>query len=138
LKYYPISLDISNKRCAVVGGGDVAERKVRRLLDCGARVTVVGKKISPQLKVLRDRQRIEHVASNYRAEHVNDAFLVIGATNSSRINGRIYRDAKQKGILVNIVDDPEHCDFILPSLLERGDLSISVSTGGKARPSQGS
>lgn len=132
MKYYPINLDISNKRCAVVGGGEVAERKVRRLLDCGARVTVVGKKISPKLKALRDGRKIEHVASNYQAEHMSGLFLVIGATDSSRINGRIYRDAKQRGILVNIVDDPEHCDFILPSLLERGDLSIAVSTGGKS------
>lgn len=132
MKYYPISLDISNKRCAVVGGGGVAERKVARLLDCGARVTVVGKRISPRLKALRDSRRIGHVASNYSAEHMNGWFLVIGATDSSRVNRRVYRDAKQKGILVNIVDDPEHCDFILPSLLERGDLSIAVSTGGKS------
>jgi len=132
MKYYPISLDISNKRCAVVGGGEVAERKVRRLLDCGARVTVVGKKLSPNLRALREARKIEHVASDYKAEHMDDLFLVIGATDSSRVNRRVYRDAKQKGILVNVVDDPEHCDFILPSLLERGDLTIAVSTGGKS------
>jgi precorrin-2 dehydrogenase/sirohydrochlorin ferrochelatase len=132
LKYYPISLDISNKRCTVIGGGDVAERKVRRLLDCGARVTVVGKRISPKLKDLKARKRIEHIASDYRSECVSGSFIVIGATDNIRVNGRIYRDAKKEGILVNIADDPEHCDFILPSLLERGDLTISVSTGGKS------
>jgi len=132
VKYYPISLDISNKRCTVIGGGEVAERKVRRLLDCGARVTVVGKRLNLKLKNLKTRQRIEHVASDYGAECISGSFLVIGATDNARVNGRVYRDAKKKGILVNIVDDPEHCDFILPSLLERGDLTVAVSTGGKS------
>jgi len=132
MKYYPISLDISNKRCTVIGGGEVAERKVRRLLDCGARVAVVGKRISPKLKALRERQRIEHVAADYRAECLDGSFLAIGATDNARVNSRVYRDARKMGILVNIVDDPERCDFILPSLLVRGDLSISVSTGGKS------
>lgn len=132
MKYYPICLDISNKRCAVIGGGEVAGRKVRRLLDCGARVTVVGRKLTPDLESLKKRGRIEHIASAYRAEHLDGSFMVIGATDSARINGRVYRDAKGKGIPVNIVDDPKRCDFILPALFERGDLSIAVSTAGKS------
>jgi len=132
LKYYPICLDISNKRCTVIGGGEVAGRKVRRLLDCGARVAVVGRKITPELESLKKRGRIEHIASVYRTEHLDGSFMVIGATDSSRINGRIYRDAKEKGIPVNIVDDPRRCDFILPALFEQGDLAIAVSTAGKS------
>ncbi len=132
MKYYPICLDISNKRCTVIGGGEVAGRKVRRLLDCGARVAVVGRKITPELESLKKRGRIEHIASVYRTEHLDGSFMVIGATDSSRINGRIYRDAKEKGIPVNIVDDPRRCDFILPALFEQGDLAIAVSTAGKS------
>ncbi len=132
MKYYPIYLDISNKRCTVVGGGEVAERKVNRLLDAGASIVVVGMKLTPRLAALRDEGRIEHTAMSYRSNFLTGSFLVIGATDSDSVNQEIYRDAKEKGILVNIVDDPAHCDFILPSLFERGDLTIAVSTGGKS------
>ena len=132
MKYYPIYLDISNKRCTVVGGGDVAERKVERLLHCGARVTVVGKSLSPALEVLKAGRRIEHIAADYRRKHVEGSFLVIGATDSPEVNERVCQDARKEGILVNIVDDSDRCDFILPSLMERGDLSIAVSTGGRS------
>ncbi len=132
MKYYPIYLDISNKRCAIIGGGEVAGRKAARLLDCGACVTVVGRSLAPALEALKRENRIGHIAADYREEHLAGSFLVIGATDSPEVNEQVYRDAKKKGILVNIVDDPQRCDFILPSLLERGDLSIAVSTGGKS------
>jgi precorrin-2 dehydrogenase/sirohydrochlorin ferrochelatase len=132
VRYYPIYLDISNKRCTVIGGGDVAVRKVMRLLACGARVNVVGTALAPEMEALKSGRRIDHVPSDYREELLEGAFLVIGATDSTRVNERVYRDARNRGILVNIVDDPELCDFILPSLVERGDLSIAVSTGGKS------
>ena len=132
MRYYPLYLNIADKRCVVVGGGDVAARKVERLLSCGARVTVIGRKLSPALDVLKKNGRLEHVESDYRKEHLRGAFLVIGATDSPEVNERVYRDSKEEGILVNVVDDPGLCDFILPSLMERGDLSIAVSTGGKS------
>jgi precorrin-2 dehydrogenase/sirohydrochlorin ferrochelatase len=132
MKYYPIYLDISNKRCAVIGGGDVAERKVVRLMDCGGLVTVIGKTLSPALQALKDEKRIEHVASDYREEHLDGAFLVIGATDRADVNEQICRDARSRNVLVNIVDDSAHCDFILPSVVERGDLALAVSTAGKS------
>lgn len=132
MKYYPIYLDVTDKRCVVIGGGDVAERKVERLLEFGACVVVVGKNLTRTLEGMKQEGRIEHINADYTVNRIDGAFLVIGATDSDDVNSAISRDAKQKGILVNIVDDPDKCDFILPSLFTRGDLLISISTGGKS------
>lgn len=132
MKYYPIYLDITDKRCIIIGGGDVAERKVERLLEFGARVVVVGKTLTRTLAGMKHDGRIEHINADYTINLIDGASLVIGATDSDDVNSAISRDAKQKGILVNIVDDPDKCDFILPSLFTRGDLLISISTGGKS------
>jgi precorrin-2 dehydrogenase / sirohydrochlorin ferrochelatase len=132
VKYYPLFLDITDKRCVVTGGGDVAERKVARLLDFGARVVVVGKTLTPGLEALKKEGKIGHIASEYNKAVIDDAFLIIGATDRDDINAKISRDVKEKGILVNIVDDPDKCDFILPSLIKQGDLLIAISTGGKS------
>jgi precorrin-2 dehydrogenase/sirohydrochlorin ferrochelatase len=132
VKYYPVCLDITNKSCIVVGGGDVAERKVERLLDFGARIAVVGKKLTPYLEAMKREGRIIHIDADYDDSYINDAFLVIGATDQDEVNAKISRQGRAKGILVNIVDDPDKCDFILPSILQQGDLLIAVSTGGKS------
>jgi len=132
LRYYPICLDITNKRCIVVGGGEVAERKVERLLDFGARVAVIGKKLTPRLKTMKKEGRIDHIDADYDKAYIKDAFLVIGATDRDDVNAKISQDGREKGIPVNIVDDPDKCDFILPSLLQQGDLLIAISTGGKS------
>lgn len=132
MRYYPLFLDISRRRCVVVGGGKVAERKIERLLACGARVEVVGKVLTPALDALKENRRIVHHETDYEEALIRGAFLVIGATDNDVVNGRIAGDARALGILVNIVDEPARCDFILPSIVERGDLSIAVSTGGKS------
>jgi precorrin-2 dehydrogenase / sirohydrochlorin ferrochelatase len=132
VKYYPLFLDITDRRCVVIGGGDVAERKVARLLDFGARVALVGKTLTPGLETMKKAGRINHIAADYDKSFIDDAFLVIGATDRDDINAKISRDAQDKGILVNIVDDPDKCDFVLPSLFRQGDLLIAVSTGGKS------
>ena len=132
LKYYPVFLDITDKKCVVVGGGEVAARKVKRLLDCGACVTVVSPQINAELAALKDSKIISHKACEYSIECISGAALVIGATNDEKTNEAISRDAREKSIPVNIVDDPQKCDFILPSLVERGDLSIAIGTGGKS------
>jgi precorrin-2 dehydrogenase/sirohydrochlorin ferrochelatase len=132
VKYYPVYLDITNKRCIVVGGGDVAERKAERLLSFGARVTVIGKTLTPLLETMKRDGRIEHINADYDGAFISDAIMVIGATNREEINAQIAGDGKHKGILVNIVDDPGRCDFILPSIMQQGDLSIAISTGGKS------
>jgi len=132
MRYYPLFLDIFRRRCVVVGGGKVAERKIERLLACGARVEVVGKILTPALAALKVNGRIVHHETDYEEALIRGAFLVIGATDNDVVNGRIAGDARALGILVNIVDEPARCDFILPSVVERGDLSIAVSTGGKS------
>ncbi len=132
MKYYPISLNLSGRSCVVIGGGTVAERKIERLLDCGAVVTVVSERLSEELARLRVQGRLTHISSAYDPAHLQGAFLAFGTTDDPQVNDRIFEDARRMGILVNIADDPAHCDFILPSLCEQGDLQIAVSTGGKS------
>lgn len=132
LKYYPVFWNISGKKCVVVGGGEVAQRKVTRLLDCGAKVSVVSPVLTQELILLKDKNIITHHAREYSAEDIAGAALVIGATDDDVINAAVSSDAIKKGIPVNIVDDPQKCDFILPSLVERGDLTIAIGTGGKS------
>jgi len=132
MKYYPVYIDVSKRKCVVAGGGDVAERKVARLLECGARVVVIGNELTPNLEAMKNEEKISHIPDNYKNDYIEGALLVIGATDRDEINERIYRDSKERGILVNIVDDPAKCDFIVPSVFQQGDLSIAISTGGKS------
>jgi len=132
MRYYPAFFDIARRLCVVVGGGNVAERKVGRLLACGAQVEVIGTSLTPALTALKGEGRIVHRKADYHADQLRGAFLVIGATDDNAVNERIARDARAQGIPVNIVDDPARCDFILPSVVERGDLAIAVSTGGRS------
>jgi precorrin-2 dehydrogenase / sirohydrochlorin ferrochelatase len=132
MKYYPVNLDMTNKRCVVVGGGDIAERKVERLLECGAQVTVVSKSLTRVLKARKKTGQMDHIDRDYEAQALDGAFMVIGATDRNDVNERISKDAMARGLLVNIVDDPDRCNFILPSLVQQGDLSIAISTGGKS------
>lgn len=130
MKYYPVFWDISGKKCVVIGGGEVAARKVDRLLSCGAKICVVSPELTGELASLKRDDRIEHIDDEYSSEFLYGATLVIGATDDEKTNAAISRDAKTKGIPVNIVDDPQKCDFILPSLVERGDMTIACGTGG--------
>lgn len=131
-KYYPISLDIAGKSCVVVGGGEVAQRKVERLLAHGAHVTVVSRELTGPLEETKNHRAIKHIDAAYETTHIQGAFMVIGATDREDVNDRISKDAMSLGILVNIVDDPDKCNFILPALVQQGDLSIAISTGGKS------
>ena len=132
MKYYPVFWDIADKKCVVVGGGEVAARKVKRLLNCGAKVFVVSPQLNPELVSLKDAGRVSHIASEYLSEFIYGATLVVGSTDDEKTNLLISRDARENGIPVNIVDDPQKCDFILPAIVERGDLVIAIGTGGKS------
>ena len=132
MKYYPVFLDIRNKHCVIIGGGEVALRKAERLLDCGAKVSVISPKLVPELAALKDKHLIAHIAAEYSGDLLDKAALIIGATDDEKINARISQDARNKGIPVNIVDDPQKCDFILPAVVQRGDLAITIGTGGKS------
>jgi precorrin-2 dehydrogenase/sirohydrochlorin ferrochelatase len=131
-KYYPVSLDMTNRRCVIIGGGAVAERKAARLMECGAQVTIVSRTLTPGLKDRIKANTIEHIDADYEKKTLRGAFMVIGATDRDDVNAQVSQDALSLGTLVNIVDDPDRCNFILPSLLQQGDLSIAISTGGKS------
>jgi precorrin-2 dehydrogenase/sirohydrochlorin ferrochelatase len=131
-KYYPVSLDMTDKRCVIIGGGAVAERKAERLIECNAQVVVVSRSLTPVLEDRKKADTIEHIDADYEKKTLRGAFMVIGATDRDDVNAQVSRDALSLGMLVNIVDDPERCNFILPSLLQQGDLSIAISTGGKS------
>jgi precorrin-2 dehydrogenase/sirohydrochlorin ferrochelatase len=125
--YYPAFLNLNKKKAVVCGGGNVAERKVAALLKTGAKITVISPKITVRLEREKRKGTIKHLKRNYRKGDLNNAFIVIGATDSQEINKRIARDAPY---LVNIVDTPELCNFIVPSVVKRGHLTIAISTGG--------
>lgn len=129
---YPISLNIENRLCLVVGGGKVAGRKVMSLLDCGARVRLVSPELCEELQNVVQSGRVRYIRDCYRKEHLEGAFLVIGATDSDEINHRVSQDCMQSGLLINVVDDPPRGNFYVPAVLRRGHLQIAVSTDGKS------
>jgi precorrin-2 dehydrogenase/sirohydrochlorin ferrochelatase len=132
MRYYPINLDIQNRNCLVVGGGGVGTRKVRTLLACGARVTVVSLEASRQLHDLATSGEIMLEERSYQSDDLSGMFLVIGATNDEKLNRQISGDADRLNTLCNIADRPEVCNFILPSIVHRDDLVITISTSGKS------
>ena len=132
MRYYPVNLDVRNRNCLVVGGGAVAARKVMTLLKCGARVTVVSPDIGSDLREFARDGAIILKTRGYRRSEVNDMFLVVGATDDKDLNRQIFKDAEALGKLCNIADQPEACNFILPSVVHQGDLVIAISTSGKS------
>jgi precorrin-2 dehydrogenase/sirohydrochlorin ferrochelatase len=130
MAYYPLSLDMTERRCLVVGGGPVAERKVAGLLDAGARLTVVSPAATDRLRDWARTERIRLRLREYAAGDLAGHSVVFVATDAGRVNAEVARDARAAGVLINAADDPAHCDFILPAVLRRGDLTVAVSTGG--------
>ena len=132
MRYYPVFLDLQNISCLVIGGGQVGERKVKTLQSCGAKVYLISPELTPYLKGEIGQSRITWLAQSYQTEHLQDMSLVIGATDDPKLNEKIGREAWERGMLVNIVDSPKECNFILPSLVSRGDLTLAISTAGKS------
>ncbi len=128
--YFPINLNLKNQRCLVVGGGQVAERKVLSLLECEADVTVVSPEFTPALSWLSDQNKIACLKRSFEIKDLQDVFLVICATNHELLNSQIASHCLQNRILVNVVDDPSKCNFLVPAVMRQGSLCISVSTGG--------
>ena len=130
--YYPIFLNVSGKRCVVVGGGQVALRKVGALLDHGANVEVISPDLCPELNKLAETGGIAAQRKLYQTGDLKGALIVIAATDDHGINLGVVKEAKGTGVLVNVVDDPDNSDFIVPSCLRRGDVTIAVSTAGRS------
>jgi precorrin-2 dehydrogenase/sirohydrochlorin ferrochelatase len=132
MSYYPIFLDLKRKTALVVGGGMVAQRKIETLLEHGAKVHVVARELTPELAGFVAAGTVEHKGEEFHEKHLDKAFMVIAATDDAALNRQVSRSAQGKGLLINAVDQPEDCNFIVPSLLRRGDLRIAVSTCGKS------
>ena len=132
MKYYPVNLDVKNRKCLIVGGGRVGTRKVITLLDCGAIIIVVSPVASEKLLELADNSMITMKKRPYQASDLDGMFLVFGTTDDEVLNRQISADAEKLNMLCNIADRPNVCNFILPSIVNRGDLVISISTSGKS------
>jgi len=132
MRYYPVNLDILNRKCLIVGGGSVSTRKVITLLDCGAIVTIVSPDVSEKLLELAGNGSIRWEKRSYLSSDLDGMFLVIGATDDEELNRQISADAEKINMLCNIADRPDVCNFILPAIVNRRDLVIAVSTSGKS------
>ncbi len=132
VKYYPLFIDLKGKKVVVVGGGRVAERKVRDLVATGADVSLVSPDLTPGLKELVDAGVVQHLMEPFSPEHLQGAWLIIAATNDPNAQRRIFDEATARRIFCNVVDQPELCSFIVPASVRRGDLCISISTSGSS------
>jgi precorrin-2 dehydrogenase/sirohydrochlorin ferrochelatase len=132
MSFYPVNLDIKDRGCLVVGGGAVASRKAKTLAECGAIVTVVSLEFTQSLRDIESSSNVTLISRPYETSDLDGKFLVIGATNNEALNRRINADAEARHMLCNIADVPDICNFILPSIIRRGDLVIAVSTSGKS------
>jgi precorrin-2 dehydrogenase / sirohydrochlorin ferrochelatase len=130
MPYLPIFLDVTGRRCVVVGGGEIAARKVQSLLEAGADVLVVSPSLSEGLGQLASQGRIRHYQRGYAPGDLEGAALVYAATDDTKLHRRLHAEARERGIPINIADVPALCTFIAPAVLTRGPLKIAVSTEG--------
>ncbi|HDO1316158.1 siroheme synthase CysG [Aeromonas veronii] len=132
MDYLPIFCRLDNKPVLLVGGGEVAERKARLLLDAGARLTVVAPELDPELAELAANGSIEWLAGEFAAQQLAGKWLVVAATDRREVNALVYQSANQARIFANVVDDPKRSSFIMPSIIDRSPLMVAISSGGKA------
>ena len=128
--YYPVFFNIQDKLCIVIGGGAVAEQKVKILLKFNTRIRVISPVMTKNLSVLSRKGEIETVSREYRDGDLNGAVLVFAATSNKEINEAIKKEALKEHIPVNVVDDPRLCDFIVPSIVKKKSIVIAISTSG--------
>jgi precorrin-2 dehydrogenase/sirohydrochlorin ferrochelatase len=136
-KFFPAFLDIHGRKCVVIGGGNVAERKVESMTRCGGVVTVISPDLTPGLAERVRRNEIQYISERFREEHLAGAYLIIAATDDMEVNTRASAEANRRKIPINVVDVPDQCTFIVPSILERGDLVVAVSTSGASPAAAG-
>lgn len=128
--FIPIFFDVTGRQCVVIGGGDVAARKVESLLEAGARVTVVSPRLSPALEAAVARGLVTHLARDYAPGDIRGCVLVYAATDDPKLHREVAAEARTLGIPINVADVPELCSFIAPAVVKRGALQIAISTGG--------
>ncbi len=132
MSYYPVCLDLDGRPCVVVGGGKVAERKVKGLLACHAQVKVISPELTEELSRMHAEGMLEWLARPYRKGDLAHTFLVITATDDEQAQQLVQEEAGEQNKLLNVVDVPQRCNFILPATVRRGDLTVAIATGGKS------
>lgn len=130
--YFPILLCLSDRKCLVVGGGPIARQKVQSLEKFSPEITILAPTVEEQLTQIANRNGYPILRKEYETGDLSGFNLVIAATGNRKLSARIWKECQERGILINAVDDPAHCDFILPATIKRGDLTVSVGTQGKA------
>ncbi len=130
--HYPVFLDLTGRPCFVIGGCAMAEEKVKGLVAAGARVTVISPDMTPGLAQLGIEEKVDFIARRYRRGDLRTAFLVVVVSQAPPIVQAVWEETRGRNILVNTLDNVPHCDFIAPAIVRRGDLTVAISTGGKA------
>ncbi len=128
--YYPVFIDVNNRRCVVIGGGNIGEEKVVKLLECDAAVVVVSPEVSGGVRQLADEDKVTWVQREYQGGDLEGAFIAIAATDDNAANRLIAQEAEERNVLLNVVDVTHLCTFIAPSVARRGDVTVATSTGG--------
>ena len=128
--FYPVFLNLTGRRCVIIGGGQIAEGKVSKLLDSGAKIIVISPNATQGIRDYADSGQIEYNLRKFQEGDLNGAFLVVAATNDRVVNQEIFEEAEKSGILLNAVDDMPRCSFIAPSIVEKGPITVAISTGG--------
>lgn len=132
MDYFPLFCKLENRDCLLVGGGEVAERKARLLLDAGARVTVNAKAFNQQFICWQEQQQLTLVSGDFSVALLDNKWLVIAATNDASINQRVSTEAEKRRIFCNVVDSPKEASFIMPSIVDRSPIMVAVSSEGHA------
>ena len=130
--FYPVFIDLQDRSVLVVGGGVIAERKTESLLEAGARVTVVSPSINPRLRDWNTGERIAVRLRRFEPEDLDGMLLVISATDDSQTQESVAQAAASRNVMVNTVDRPALCDFVVPAVVRRGDVLVAISTSGKS------
>ena len=127
---FPMFLKLEGRNCLVLGAGSVGEQKVRSLLDCGAQIRVIAPFASEAVQEWAKNGSLTWLQRSFEFSDLEGVFLVVAATSDVEVNHAIYREARAREILCNVVDDPPHCDFYYPAIVRRGQLQIAISTAG--------
>ena len=128
--YYPVYLNLAGKRCVIIGGGTIAQGKIGALLQAGCQITVISPDATPGIKQAAQRGDVTWLERTYQRGDLEGAFIGVAATNVWHVNREIFEEAEERGVLLNVVDDPDLCSFIAPSIVKREPVTMAISTGG--------
>ncbi len=128
--YYPVFLNLAGKRCVIIGGGTIAQGKIGGLLQAGCQITVISPDATPSIRQAAQRGDVTWLERTYKPGDLEGAFIGVAATNVWHVNREIYEEAERLGVLLNVVDDPDLCSFIAPSVVKREPVTLAISTGG--------